>query len=136
MILRRLVLFFSLIALLACSHVKMGAFLLRENLTAADPETTARGKVAFIANCASCHGELADGSGVDAEALTTPPTNFRNRAYTKGPSRIAAHIMYGKGDSMPAFADTLPERTIWDLANYLHSLQPGAGKKEENASRK
>ena len=93
----------------------------RENV----PESVAQGKTAFEVNCASCHGTNADGKGQLAPTLSAAPTDFRSPAYTKSAARIAARIAYGKGDVMPAFKEQLSEDTIWDIANYLHSIQAG-----------
>jgi mono/diheme cytochrome c family protein len=117
----------AVIAMTGCSHVRMGLFLLEDNPSANDPDSVSRGKQAFGANCASCHGMNADGAGTDAKALKSSPTDFRSPTYTKSAALIAAHITYGKGDVMPAFDGTLSEVEIWDTANYLRSLQkPGA----------
>lgn len=88
-----------------------------------DTNSVVRGEEAFSKSCVSCHGKNADGRGEEAGYLTTSPTNFRNPDYSKKPARIAAHIAYGKGSDMPAFDGKLPYETIWDMANYLHSLQ-------------
>lgn len=111
------------IGLAACSHLKMGMFLLHDNLTEKDPLTLERGKVAYLADCAQCHGMNAEGDGPLASGLSATPTNFRAETYKKSPSRIGAHIAYGKRSAMPAFSDKLSEETIWDISNYLHSLQ-------------
>lgn len=110
-----------------CSHLKMGLFMFHENLGENDPASIVRGKEAFVANCVACHGSNADGRGPDVESLRTVPTNFLNPEYTKSPARIAAHIAYGKGADMPPFSEKLSEATIWDIANYLHSLQKVPG---------
>ncbi len=124
---RRLLLVVGALATMAgCSHIRMGLFLLKDNPTANDPNSVTRGKVAFAAHCAQCHGTRADGAGTEAKALTPPPTNFLSPAYTKSAARIAAHVAYGKGDAMPAFDGMLSDEEIWDTANYLRSLQTRA----------
>ena len=87
----------AVIAITGCSHVRMGLFLLEDNPSESDPDSVARGRVAFAANCASCHGTNADGAVPEAKALTSIPTNFLAPAYTKSAARIAARITYGKG---------------------------------------
>lgn len=109
-----------------CTHLQMGMFLLRDNPSAGDPVAVERGKISYQKNCATCHGERADGRGADRFRLGTPPTDFTQSGYEKAPGRIAARIAYGKGADMPAFGSTLPDDVIWDIANYLHSLQPTA----------
>ena len=113
----------ALLASSGCSHVRMALFMRKDNPTAGDPESIVRGQQVFAAQCASCHGERADGAGPRAGELAAVPTNFLAPDYDKSAPRIAARIAYGRGRVMPAFVDQLPEDQIWDLANYLHSLQ-------------
>ena len=88
-----------------------------------DSASVVRGKAAFLTNCARCHGENADGVGSEMARLSRPPTNFRSPDFNKSAVLIAAHTSYGKGSDMPAFEGQIPYATIWDIANYLHSLQ-------------
>ena len=111
-----------LLSVTSCSHLKMGLFLLKDNPSANDPAAVTRGQAAYAANCASCHGDDGDGRGSQAATLSTPPTNFRDSS-SEGASRIAARIAYGKGSAMPAFRETLSENEIWDIANYVYSIQ-------------
>ena len=114
---------FGVLVLVGCTHLKMGLFLLNSNPGEHDESSLIRGRQAFLAHCARCHGEDADGRGAESATLGVAPTNFHDSRYSKGAGRIAAHISYGKGDAMPAFAEQLPYETIWDVANYLRSLQ-------------
>jgi mono/diheme cytochrome c family protein len=107
----------------SCTHLRMGLFVLKDNPRQNDPASIPEGKIAFETHCVQCHGEKADGHGPLASTSSVPPTDFTAPAYTKSATRICAHIAYGKGNAMPAFVDRLPERTIWDIGNYLHSLQ-------------
>lgn len=111
------------LSIAACSHLQMGLFILKDNPQAGNPQSISRGKAAFAENCAECHGVNADGQGPVAKQLEAAPTNFLAADYTKSANRIAGHIAYGKRKAMPAFHDKLSEETIWDIANYLHSLQ-------------
>ncbi len=106
-----------------CTHVKMGLFMFNSNPYEHDAHSVVRGQAAFQNNCTQCHGSNADGQGELATGLSTPPTNFRAADYSKPAIRLAAHISYGKGSDMPAFIETLSYGTIWDIANYLQSLQ-------------
>ena len=83
-----------------------------------------RGRVIFLQNCTSCHGEngKAEGSLIaDATDLTTPSL------YKSGTSEgeIFRSIRDGAGDQMPAFQSQLASETdIWNLVNFIRSLWP------------
>jgi len=85
-----------------------------------------RGRVIFLQNCTSCHGEngKAEGSLIaDATDLTTPSL------YKSGTSEgeIFRSIRDGAGDQMPAFKSQLGgESDIWNLVNFIRSLWPEA----------
>lgn len=85
-----------------------------------------RGRVIFMQNCTSCHGEdgKAEGSLVaSATDLTSP------QLYKSGTSEgeIFHSIRDGAGDQMPAFKGQLDSETdIWNLVNFVRSLWPAA----------
>jgi mono/diheme cytochrome c family protein len=87
-------------------------------------KSIARGRVIFMQNCTSCHGEngKAEGSLVaDATDLTSPPL------YKSGTSEgeIFHSIRDGAGDQMPAFKSQIDSETdIWNLVNFVRSLWP------------
>ncbi|MBV9768568.1 MAG: c-type cytochrome [Bryobacterales bacterium] len=87
-------------------------------------QSIARGRVIFMQNCTSCHGEngKAEGSLVaDATDLTSP------QLYKSGSSEgeIFRSIRDGAGDQMPAFKSQLDtENDIWNLVNFIRSLWP------------
>jgi mono/diheme cytochrome c family protein len=89
-------------------------------------KSIARGRVVFMQNCTSCHGEngKAEGSLVaDATDLTSP------QLYKSGTSEgeIFHSIRDGAGDQMPAFKGQLDSETdIWNLVNFIRSLWPEA----------
>jgi len=89
-------------------------------------KSIARGRVIFMQNCTSCHGEngKAEGSLVaDATDLTSP------QLYKSGTSEgeIFHSVRDGAGDQMPAFKGQLDNETdIWNLVNFIRSLWPQA----------
>jgi mono/diheme cytochrome c family protein len=84
----------------------------------------ARGRVIFLQNCTSCHGEdgKAEGSLIaDATDLTS------SKLYKSGSSEgeIFHSIRDGAGDQMPAFQSQIDhEADIWNLVNFIRSLWP------------
>jgi mono/diheme cytochrome c family protein len=89
-------------------------------------KSIARGRVIFMQNCTSCHGEdgKAEGSLVaSATDLTSP------QLYKSGTSEgeIFHSIRDGAGDQMPAFKGQIDsENDIWNLVNFIRSLWPAA----------
>ena len=87
-------------------------------------KSIARGRVIFMQNCTSCHGEngKAEGSLIaDATDLTSPAL------YKSGTSEgeIFHSIRDGAGDQMPAFKSQLDSETdIWNLVNFIRTLWP------------
>jgi mono/diheme cytochrome c family protein len=85
-----------------------------------------RGRVIFMQNCTTCHGEngKAEGSLIaDATDLTSP------QLYKSGTSEgeIFHSIRDGAGDQMPAFKSQLDSETdIWNLVNFIRSLWPAS----------
>ncbi len=99
------------------------------NPVPAEPQSIALGRNLWGTNCLSCHGPEARGDGPAAATLDQPP-----------PDLTAAHQQYHTdrelfysiqngvaGTGMPAFGDQLGDTDIWNLINYLHTLQGQAG---------
>ena len=92
-------------------------------------EAVAAGARVFRDNCASCHGDDADGHGPASRGLTPPPANFRG-----GPvlaQHSDAYLFYrvttGKpGTAMPSFHGALGDTEKWQVIAYLRSLAPHA----------
>ena len=74
-----------------------------------------RGRAIFVANCASCHGEAGDGSGL-AGAADFSDVDFVRQAK---PAELFESIRDGvEGTAMPAWGDQLSETEIWDVLYY------------------
>lgn len=81
--------------------------------------SAARGGEIFAANCASCHGEAGDGSGLPGAA------DFTDTEFMRGeePAEFFEAIRDGvEGSAMPAWRDTLSEMQMWDVLYYGWSL--------------
>ena len=73
----------------------------RENPIAYSQASVNTGKGLFKQYCASCHGEKADGKG---------PAGMMNT---------------GRG-AMPSWKNTLNEKQVWHLVNFIQSLSKGS----------
>jgi mono/diheme cytochrome c family protein len=91
-------------------------------------KSIARGRVLFMQNCTSCHGEDGKSEGslvASATDLTSP------QLYKSGTSEgeIFHSVRDGAGDQMPAFKSQLDSETdIWSLVNFIRSLWPEAAR--------
>lgn len=104
-----------------------GGFVVPEERLAS-AEARDRGRRLYVAYCARCHGVDADGRGVGASAVTSPPTDFTSEVWQAQakPEQVYVVIQRGiPGTAMPAWG-FLPEGDVWDLTAYLLSLDGGA----------
>ncbi len=98
-----------------------------EEVFPAQPPSASRGRVLFVENCASCHGERADGEGPDAARLHPRPANFTSLQFMRAetPYDFFHVISAGKGTSaMPAWGEVLSVQKRWDLVAYLWTVPP------------
>lgn len=90
-----------------------------EVLFPASKPSAMRGEDVFAANCASCHGEAGDGSGLAGAADFTDVAFMREEK----PAEFYQAIRDGvEGSAMPAWGDTLGEMEMWDVLYYAWSL--------------
>ncbi|MBI2899792.1 MAG: respiratory nitrate reductase subunit gamma [Planctomycetes bacterium] len=101
-------------------------------------DSVKRGKELFAQNCVMCHGNEADGKGVeyqkftDPQGLTVLPANLRDGALKTGRDprqlflRVSAGIPGGKDGAyfMPPF-QWMPETDRWSIVEYLLDLNAG-----------
>ena len=104
------------------------------NPVASTPESIAAGKRAYDANCAACHGSLAQGavkagmtiSIIEEQRGKQPPDLTDDRwDHGSSDSEIFAVIKRGLPPSMMAgFDGRIPDEDIWSILNYLRTLAP------------
>jgi len=89
-------------------------------------ETLAQGKLVYLTNCTSCHGEKGDGKGPAAVAIKAPkPRNFVSDKFKYGqkPREIFKTITHGvPNTAMPAW-NALSEKDRWSVVHYIKSLK-------------
>ncbi len=93
----------------------------RANPVAGNEEAVAAGAILYRRSCASCHGDDAQGLGRHPNLRTE-----RVRQTTDG----ELHWLLTNGQlaaGMPSWS-RLPDVQRWQLARYLHSLDPEGGR--------
>jgi mono/diheme cytochrome c family protein len=103
------------------------------NPMASTPESIAAGKRAYDANCAACHGNLAQGAvkagmtiSIIEEQRGKQPPDLTDDQWDHGSSDsdIFAVIKRGLPPTMMAgFDGRIPDEDIWNIVNYLRSLR-------------
>jgi putative copper resistance protein D len=91
-------------------------------------DSIARGTQLYANNCAACHGVNARGGGEMAGTTAVPPppltgTGSHLDQHTDG--QLFQIILDGRGGGMPSWAGKLAESEIWDVVNFLRSLDGG-----------
>ena len=104
------------------------------NPVASTPESIAAGKRAYDANCAACHGNLAQGAvkagmtiSIIEEQRGKQPPDLTDDQWDHGSSDsdIFAVIKRGVPPTMMAgFDGRIPDEDIWSIVNYLRTLSP------------
>jgi mono/diheme cytochrome c family protein len=102
---------------------------------AATPQSIAAGKRVFDANCAACHGNLAQGAvkagitiSILEEQKARQPPDLTDGQWDHGSTdgEIFAVIKRGLPPTMMAGYDgRIPDTDIWHIVNYLRSLRLG-----------
>lgn len=92
-------------------------------------DSIARGRVLFMRDCTSCHGD--DGkSQVDVIANATDLTEPKLWKHGTSEGEVFRSIRDGAADNMPAFKSQIrKEEDIWHLVNFTRSLWPDAARK-------
>jgi glucose/arabinose dehydrogenase/mono/diheme cytochrome c family protein len=98
------------------------------------PESIAAGKRAYDANCAACHGPVAQGAvkagmtiSIIEEQRGKQPPDLTDDQWDHGSSdgEIFAVLKRGLPPSMMAGYDgRIPDQDIWNIVNYLRTLRP------------
>jgi mono/diheme cytochrome c family protein len=91
----------------------------------ASADVQRQGRVIYRQRCVLCHGENADGRGVQAHDLTPPPRDFTSAEWQRRTDdrRIYYAIAEGRhGTPMPPWKATLSPGEIWSLVAYVRGV--------------
>ena len=94
------------------------------------PESVGAGAATYGRHCARCHGVTGRGDGQLAAATAaygSRPSNLTDTTWQHGSSDgelfVTIRDGIGPGFAMDAFRARLTEPDIWNLVNYLRTLQ-------------
>ena len=104
------------------------------NPVASTPESIASGKRDYDANCAPCHGNVAQGAvkagitiSIIEEQRGKQPPDLTDEQWDHGSSDGEIFAVTKRGvppTMMPGFDGRIPDEDIWNIVNYLRSLVP------------
>jgi len=99
------------------------AFHALMNPVPADKNSVARGQLLFAQNCAFCHGPQGYGNGPVGQVFMPTPANLTGETVKReNDGDLFYKIRIGQA-TMPSFANRLSTKDIFDLINYIRSLQ-------------
>jgi cytochrome c oxidase cbb3-type subunit 3 len=98
------------------------------------PESIAAGKRAYDANCALCHGNVAQGAvkagmtiSIIEEQRGRQPPDLTDDQWDHGSTDGAIFAVIKRGlppTMMPGYDGRVPDDDIWSIVNYLRTLSP------------
>ncbi len=104
------------------------------NPVASTPQSIAAGKRAYDADCAACHGNMAQGAAkagmtisIIEEQRGKQPPDLTDEQWDHGSSDAEIFTVIKRGvppTMMPGFDGRIPDEGIWHIVNYLRSLTP------------
>jgi mono/diheme cytochrome c family protein len=94
-----------------------------KNPVKSDPVSINDGKLLYIKNCKSCHGEAGKGDGTKAGNLDISCGDFSDPATAKiTDGELYWKITEGR-KPMPTFGKKLTDAERWSVVNYLRTLK-------------
>jgi len=104
----------------------------RKNPVKFAEESVEKGKSVYLTQCAMCHGKTGDGKGDLAAVMHLSLSDFSkpDTLAKRTDGELYAMINSGLGP-MPGETNRMKPNTVWDLVNFLRSLE---GKKPEKSN--
>ena len=117
---------------LACSMIAAMASFGNASADTTQMDVIKKGETHYLFFCAHCHGPDADGKGPYAKLLKISPvdlTALKNSGGESVTDRVLKAVdgrhKVGEGQKkdMPVFSDNLEVKTIYEISEYLKSIQ-------------
>ncbi len=95
----------------------------KKSSSAATSASIEAGKKIYISTCSQCHGEKGKGNGLLALSLNPHPANHTSKVFQQQKDgEIFYKIITGR-NAMPPFRTTLSENEIWNVVNFIRTLE-------------
>jgi mono/diheme cytochrome c family protein len=98
-----------------------------KNPVASSAASIAAGKKLYDAQCASCHGPTGKGDGKAGALLKPLPSDLSDADWKHGSTDGEMFTVIRDGarqTGMRAYGSRIPANDIWNLVNYVRSLNP------------
>ncbi len=98
-----------------------------KNPVSASPASITAGKKLYDAQCASCHGTSGKGDGKAGALLKPLPSDLTDVDWRHGQTDGEIFTLIRDGaqqTGMRAYGSRIPTNDIWNLVNYVRSLNP------------
>lgn len=99
------------------------AFTIGENPFPSSMVSINRGRKLYLSNCQGCHGASGHGDGYDAKQFGIKPGNLAILAKEYPDYYLYRQIANGL-EGMPSWRDSLKDSEIWDMVNYIKTMEP------------
>mgnify|MGYP001602916783 FL=1 len=100
----------------------------KKNPVAADAASIAKGKVLYVKECASCHGDTGKGDGSAVKDLEKKPEDLTlPKTLNQMDGALLWKLTEGR-KPMPSFDKTFSEEDRWHVINYLRTLTSNSAK--------
>jgi len=96
----------------------------RKNPTKFTEDSVEKGKKLYATQCAMCHGKTGDGKGDLAAVMHVSPPDFTKPDTLAKRTDGDLFAIVDKGSpSMPAEEKRLKDNQVWDLVNFMRTMQ-------------
>lgn len=119
--------------MLVCGTIMVAAACGNALADPAQDEAVKKGKEHFKIFCTNCHGDNADGKGPLAASLKIVPADLTALEQTGGDMCLTERVLKavagvhdvvpGQEHQMPTFSGNLESVTIYEISQYLKSIQ-------------
>jgi len=94
----------------------------KQNPISLNQDSVSSGKEIYTQNCAYCHGDNARGLSSESTGFQKDTPNLIQGLKNHSDGDFYWKIQNGK-DEMPSFKEDLSENDIWNIINYIKSLE-------------